>query len=231
MTQNQGVDQLEGEIEAYLFFDEGIETGRGNVMVNARHIGLLNQASSALDDVMSGIAAGMPVDLVQIDMTRCWNKLVKLPVIVTRTNCWINSSVSFVLVVSKRENLFRRKQHAWDSSLSRQRLWRHCRWCRPCWVEAALAAARMGNKTLLMTINLDMVAFMPCNPSVGGPVKGIVGVKLTHLAVKWPRILIKPTFRCGCSTRVRDRLSGLYVPQADKHAYHGDEAYRKKNST
>ena len=40
--------------------------------------------------------------------------------------------------------------------------------------EAALAAARMGNKTLLMTINLDMVAFMPCNPSIGGPAKGIV---------------------------------------------------------
>ena len=37
--------------------------------------------------------------------------------------------------------------------------------------EAALAAARMGNKTLLVTINLDMVAFMPCNPSVGGPAK------------------------------------------------------------
>ena len=40
--------------------------------------------------------------------------------------------------------------------------------------EAALAAARMGCKTLLLTINLDMVAFMPCNPSVGGPAKGIV---------------------------------------------------------
>ena len=40
--------------------------------------------------------------------------------------------------------------------------------------EAALAAARMGSKTLLLTINLDMVAFMPCNPSVGGPAKGVV---------------------------------------------------------
>jgi len=40
--------------------------------------------------------------------------------------------------------------------------------------EAALASARMGQKTLLVTINLDMVAFMPCNPSVGGPAKGIV---------------------------------------------------------
>src|SRR5699024_8148486 len=40
--------------------------------------------------------------------------------------------------------------------------------------EAALAAARMGNKTLLLTITLEMVAFMPCNPSVGGPAKGTV---------------------------------------------------------
>ncbi len=40
--------------------------------------------------------------------------------------------------------------------------------------EAALAAARMGCKTLLLTINLDTIAFMPCNPSVGGPAKGIV---------------------------------------------------------
>ena len=33
--------------------------------------------------------------------------------------------------------------------------------------EAALASARMGNETLLITINLEMVAFMPCNPSIG----------------------------------------------------------------
>lgn len=75
MLQNQGVSELQEEI-AHLFFDEGIESGQGNVMVtNARHIGLLHQASKALDDVMTGIAAGMPVDLVQIDMTRCWNYL------------------------------------------------------------------------------------------------------------------------------------------------------------
>ena len=41
-------------------------------------------------------------------------------------------------------------------------------------VEAALAAARLGAETLLLTINLDMIAFMPCNPSIGGPAKGIV---------------------------------------------------------
>ena len=41
-------------------------------------------------------------------------------------------------------------------------------------VEAGLAASRKGMKTLMLTINLDNIAFMPCNPSVGGPAKGIV---------------------------------------------------------
>lgn len=40
--------------------------------------------------------------------------------------------------------------------------------------EACLAASRLGHKTLLVTGNIDMIASMPCNPSVGGPAKGIV---------------------------------------------------------
>ena len=39
-------------------------------------------------------------------------------------------------------------------------------------VEAALAAARLGKKTLLATLSMDNIALMPCNPSVGGPAKG-----------------------------------------------------------
>ena len=39
-------------------------------------------------------------------------------------------------------------------------------------VEAGLAAARIGCKTLLTTLNMDNIALMPCNPSVGGPAKG-----------------------------------------------------------
>jgi len=38
--------------------------------------------------------------------------------------------------------------------------------------EAALAAARLGCKTLLLTINIDSIAVMPCNCSIGGPAKG-----------------------------------------------------------
>ena len=41
-------------------------------------------------------------------------------------------------------------------------------------VEAALAAARMGKKTAVITMNVNKTAMMPCNPSVGGPAKGIV---------------------------------------------------------
>ncbi|HJA73561.1 MAG TPA: tRNA uridine-5-carboxymethylaminomethyl(34) synthesis GTPase MnmE [Candidatus Limosilactobacillus faecipullorum] len=75
ITDHTGVDQL-GETIAHLFFNQGIESHQGDVMVtNARHIGLLHQAKEALDDVLRGLADGMPVDLVQIDMTRCWDLL------------------------------------------------------------------------------------------------------------------------------------------------------------
>ncbi len=70
-----GLTQLE-ELIAKMFFDEGIESSQNDVMVtNARHIGLLNQAKQALEDVVKGLDDGMPVDLVQIDMTRCWDFL------------------------------------------------------------------------------------------------------------------------------------------------------------
>ena len=69
------MDQL-GERISQMFFNEGIESNQNNIMVtNARHIGLLHQANDALTAVLDGINAGMPVDLVQIDMTRCWDLL------------------------------------------------------------------------------------------------------------------------------------------------------------
>ena len=40
--------------------------------------------------------------------------------------------------------------------------------------EAALATSRLGKSTLLITINIDNIADMPCNPSIGGSAKGIV---------------------------------------------------------
>lgn len=75
IVNHKGMDQL-GEQIGHMFFNEGIESNQNNVMVtNARHIGLLHQANDALSDVLKGINDGMPVDLVQIDMTRCWELL------------------------------------------------------------------------------------------------------------------------------------------------------------
>jgi tRNA modification GTPase len=70
-----GTKDLEDRI-AKLFFAGSIENTSNNIMVtNARHIGLLKQAQTALDSILDGIEAGMPVDLLQIDMTQVWDLL------------------------------------------------------------------------------------------------------------------------------------------------------------
>lgn len=70
-----GTKALEDRIAA-MFFAGSIENTSNNIMVtNARHIGLLKQADTALDAVLEGVETGMPVDLVQIDMTRAWDLL------------------------------------------------------------------------------------------------------------------------------------------------------------
>ncbi|QBO36279.1 tRNA uridine-5-carboxymethylaminomethyl(34) synthesis GTPase MnmE [Periweissella cryptocerci] len=75
VLKNLNMDLLEEKI-AHLFFDEGIENNQTTVMVtNARHIGLLASASKSLQAVIDGVAMGMPVDIVQIDMTDAWDKL------------------------------------------------------------------------------------------------------------------------------------------------------------
>lgn len=74
ILKNEGVEALEEAISK-LFF-KGIENSQSTVMVtNARHIALLKKAQNSLDSVLEGISSGMPVDLVQIDMTEAWNLL------------------------------------------------------------------------------------------------------------------------------------------------------------
>ncbi|WP_321387279.1 tRNA uridine-5-carboxymethylaminomethyl(34) synthesis GTPase MnmE [uncultured Enterococcus sp.] len=74
VLSSTGMEQLELKI-ADLFF--GGETGEKDAtyVSNTRHIALLDQAVLSLEEVIRGIQAGMPVDLVQIDMTRCWDYL------------------------------------------------------------------------------------------------------------------------------------------------------------
>jgi tRNA modification GTPase len=74
VLEKAGLDQLEEAI-AKLFF--GGQTGEKDAtyVSNTRHIALLEKAGQSLKEVRNGILAGMPVDLVQIDMTRCWDYL------------------------------------------------------------------------------------------------------------------------------------------------------------
>ena len=60
-------------------------------------------------------------------------------------------------------------------------------------VEASLAASRMGCKVLLATINIEMLVFMPCNPSIGGSAKGIVVREVDASVEKWRRTSTRPT--------------------------------------
>lgn len=74
VLENDGLDKLEEAIST-LFF--GGQTGEKDAtyVSNTRHIALLENAQQSLKEVQNGIAMGMPVDLVQIDMTRCWDYL------------------------------------------------------------------------------------------------------------------------------------------------------------
>lgn len=73
LNQN-GLDRLEQAI-ADLFFGGQTADKDASYVSNTRHIALLDQAAHSLSEVIQGIEMGMPVDLVQIDMTRCWDAL------------------------------------------------------------------------------------------------------------------------------------------------------------
>lgn len=74
VLNNEGLDQLEQAI-ADLFFGGKTTDKDASYLSNTRHIALLENAAHSLSEVIEGIEAGMPVDLVQIDMTRCWDYL------------------------------------------------------------------------------------------------------------------------------------------------------------
>ncbi len=85
--------------------------------------------------------------------------------------------------------------------------------------EAALACARMGHKTLLLTMNLDSIALMPCNPSMGGPAKGHLIKEIDALGGEIGR----NTDRTFIQIRLLNTSKGPAVQalraQCDKQAY------------
>ncbi|MGG1675908.1 tRNA uridine-5-carboxymethylaminomethyl(34) synthesis enzyme MnmG [Neobacillus sp. NRS-1170] len=85
--------------------------------------------------------------------------------------------------------------------------------------EAGLAAARLGAKTLMITINLDMVAFMPCNPSVGGPAKGIVVREIDALGGEMGKNIDKTHIQMRMLNTGKGPAVRALRAQADKFAY------------
>lgn len=69
-----GIDELENAISE-TFFEGELDAGDLTYVSNVRHIQLLKQSLQSLTDAMNGMEAGMPIDLVQIDVTRTWELL------------------------------------------------------------------------------------------------------------------------------------------------------------
>ncbi|MCR8643003.1 tRNA uridine-5-carboxymethylaminomethyl(34) synthesis enzyme MnmG [Paenibacillus sp. N1-5-1-14] len=86
-------------------------------------------------------------------------------------------------------------------------------------VEAALASARMGCETLLITINLDMVAFMPCNPSIGGPAKGHVVREIDALGGEMGRNIDRTYIQMRMLNTGKGPAVHALRAQADKFLY------------
>ncbi|NHM74315.1 MULTISPECIES: tRNA uridine-5-carboxymethylaminomethyl(34) synthesis enzyme MnmG [Staphylococcus] len=86
-------------------------------------------------------------------------------------------------------------------------------------IEAGLAAARRGAKTLMLTINLDNIAFMPCNPSVGGPAKGIVVREIDALGGQMAKTIDKTHIQMRMLNTGKGPAVRALRAQADKVLY------------
>lgn len=85
--------------------------------------------------------------------------------------------------------------------------------------EAALAAARMGYKTLILTLNADHIALMPCNPSIGGPAKGHIVREIDALGGEMAKNIDKSYINIRMLNTSKGPAVHALRAQADKHKY------------
>jgi tRNA uridine 5-carboxymethylaminomethyl modification enzyme len=85
--------------------------------------------------------------------------------------------------------------------------------------EAALAAARMGCRTLLLTINLDAVALMPCNPAIGGPAKGHLVREVDALGGQMGKVIDRTKIQVRMLNTAKGPAVHALRAQADKWVY------------
>lgn len=86
--------------------------------------------------------------------------------------------------------------------------------------EAALASARMGNKTLLFSMNLEAIAMMPCNPSIGGTGKGHLVREIDALGGEMGKNIDKTFIQSRMLNTAKGPAVHSLRAQADKHRYH-----------
>jgi len=86
-------------------------------------------------------------------------------------------------------------------------------------IEAAHAAATMGSRTLMVTLNLDKIGLMPCNPAIGGVGKGHIVYEISALGGLMPRLCTQTYLQARMlNTKKGPAVHGLRL-QIDKHAY------------
>ncbi len=86
-------------------------------------------------------------------------------------------------------------------------------------IEAAWSAAHMGSKTLLITLDLDKIGLMPCNPAIGGVGKGHIVYEISAMGGLMPKLCTKTYLQARMlNTRKGPAVQGLRL-QIDKHAY------------
>ena len=86
--------------------------------------------------------------------------------------------------------------------------------------EAALASARMGKKTLMFSINLEAVAMMPCNPSIGGTGKGHLVREIDALGGEMGKNIDKTFIQSKMLNTAKGPAVHSLRAQADKNRYH-----------
>ena len=86
--------------------------------------------------------------------------------------------------------------------------------------EAALALARTGIKTALLTLNLDSIAFLPCNPSIGGTAKGHLGREIDALGGEMGIVADKTALQIRMLNVGKGAAVQSLRAQSDKNAYH-----------
>lgn len=86
-------------------------------------------------------------------------------------------------------------------------------------VEAANAAVKRGAKTLMLSLNLDMIAFMPCNPSIGGPAKGVVVREIDALGGLMGKVIDKTYIQMRMLNTGKGPAVRALRAQADKPLY------------